>query len=371
MHGGAFRPNLKAQAEGLASHAGVIDKDRVRDRSNGGWLFVPAGDFDFFLLGSVVVQSPQRIASGIVAAADAELREKTIIIYFHPGAFVIAPVFEHETADVVIQGFILRKGRGGKLGEGVRAAVEGDGAFAHKACLAIPFHILAHAVLERRNVRRIENEPAVAVRAFHARLHLVCDSAVLEFQLHSQTIFLDGRNGLVEGVALTGLQVPIPVGLHPGLVYSYLFPVFVAGSHVVRHPVEFLAGGVAALGKRGHYLLPILITAVDVYVVRQVKLFGGDVEAVQFKVFGGQSLETRADLAHIPVKGLEPVLYAGEVKSVAPIGCGRFLVGEVLEHHGVRKADYHFAFCWRVTYSGGRIGAGFVQGSHSAILAQP
>ena len=172
-------------------------------------------------------------------------------------------------------------------------------------------------------------------------------------------------------MALAVLEVPVPVGLHPGLVDSELFPVFVARGQVVGNPVEFLALRVATLGQRWGYVLPILVAAVDVDIIGEVDLFGSNVEAVEFHIPAVQAGKTAANLIHVPVKGLEPVFDLCKVEAVAPVDGRGVLVGEPLEHDGVGQADYNFALSRRIADSSGGLGAGGFQRSDSAVFTQP
>ena len=68
------------------------------------------------------------------------------------------------------------------------------------------------------------------------------------------------------------LEVPVPVWLHPGLVYAKLLPVLVARSHMVGNPVQALLGCVAVGGQSRRNYFPVLVLAVDINVVREVYL---------------------------------------------------------------------------------------------------
>ena len=189
-----------------------------------------------------------------------------------------------------------------------------------------------------------------AVGPQDAGLHLVCHRAVLELQFHTHSIFFYGIDCLAEWVLLRSLVVPVPVGLHPGLVYAKVFPVFVPGPHIVGNPVESLSGIVAVCTQRRGNLVPVLVAAVYIYVVRQVDFFRSDVESGQLKISGRNGSEHLPGAVYVPVEGLQAVLHGGKVEPVSPISCRGLLVGEVLEHYCVGNADDDSPFALRRPY---------------------
>ena len=172
-------------------------------------------------------------------------------------------------------------------------------------------------------------------------------------------------------MALPCLMVPVPVGLHPGLVDAKLLPIFVAWTHMIGNPIKALVLGVAVGAQGRGYLVPVLVAAVDVYVVGQVNLFRSDVEAREFKVFAAQASKHIAGAVDIPVQGLQAVLYACKVQGITPVCRGGLLVGEIPEHYGVGDSDDDAPLARGGAYPGCHICAGLFQLADAASLAQP
>ncbi len=288
---GAFRPHFQMQGECLSAHMVVVQEYRVGNLPHDG-CFIGSGNFDFFLLRCVVIQAPEGLATGIVASSESEFLQTALRVNFYLGLFQLAAVSQHEAADVVVEGMVPGFRRSGQLGKGVGARVEGDGFLSVETGILEFLHVMAHAVLEGVHIGPGEGELSGTVRSHHAFLHFVQYCGILEFQLHAAHVGLpDGGDSLGKGMALTGLVVPVPVGLHPGLVYPQVFPVFVAGAHVIGNPVEALSGGMAILSQGGGNHLPVLVAAVDVDVVGKVNLFRSNVEAGKLQILGIQFLE--------------------------------------------------------------------------------
>ena len=185
-----------------------------------------------------------------------------------------ALVAQNETAYVVIELTVFRYRGGGKLGKRIASAVQGDGSFAVEAGIFEFLHVAANPVLQGGHVIGRENKTPSAVGAHLSAIHFVGYARVFELQFHAAHIgLLDGGNGLVKWVCPFFMKVPVPVGLHPGLVDAQLLPVFVSRSHVIGNPVQALACRMAILAKRRGNHVPVLVAAVYVYVVREVDFF--------------------------------------------------------------------------------------------------
>ena len=180
-------------------------------------------------------------------------------------------VAKDEAADIIVESPVLCHGGSGQLGEGVGTAVEGYRTLAVEAGALILLHVPAYAVLQRRHVGLVEYQPSVTVGPHPSVFHLGGYCRVLEFQLHSAHIgLLNRRYSLVERMPSFVLEVPVPVWLHPRLVYAQIFPVLVTGPQVIRYPVEALSFFMAIGGDGRGYYVPVLIAAVDVNVVWKV-----------------------------------------------------------------------------------------------------
>ena len=368
---GAFRPDFQPEGKGLPVHAVVVQEDGVGNLPYKG-RFIGPGNLDFFLLRGVVIQAPEGLAAGVVVSPEGKLLKAALRVNFYLGLFQLAAVPQHEAADVVVEGVVPGFRRGGQLGEGIGARVEGDGFLSVETGILEFLHVMAHAVLEGVHIGPGEGELSGTVRSHHAFLHFVQYCGILEFQLHAAHVGLpDGGDSLGKGMALTGLVVPVPVGLHPGLVYPQVFPVFVAGAHVIGNPVEALSGGMAILSQGGGNHLPVLVAAVDVDVVGKVNLFRSNVEAGKFQILGIQFLEHGPCAVDVPVQGLETVLRIGKIQPVTPVGGGGGFVGEVLEHDGIRNADDYAPFPGRCADASGHLRAGLVQFLYTAFRPQP
>ena len=127
----------------------------------------------------------------------------------------------------------------------------------------------------------------------------------------------------------------------------------------------------AVFRKKGDDLLPVLVPAVDVDVVRQIDLFRGDVEAGQFQVTALQGIEHAPGAVHIPPQGFHPVFHAGEIQPVPPVGGAGSLVGEVLEQDGIGKPDDDAPFPGRLSDSRSHCFTGAVERLHASVGPQP
>ena len=367
---GPFGPDLEAQVEGFSADAPVVEADGVAVTGHEGRL-IRAADFDFLLLGRVVVKAPEWGAAGVVPPVEGEFPEASALIDDDLGALQFPAVFEDEAAELVIEGTIFREGGRRQLGQGVRAAVEGDGAASHEARVTILPHVMPDTVLQGGYIRGREGQTAEAVRPLDVRSHLGGNGGVLELQFHAHVRFLDGGHRPGEGMLLAGFVVPVPVRLHPGLVNAELFPVLVARSHIIRYPVESLSAGMAALRERRDDLLETFVAAVDVDVPGEVDFLGGDVESGELDVLAAERCKTGPHLVHIPVERLQLVFGFGEIKSVSPIDGGGGLVGKALELDRVGKADDDLPLLCRRADSTGHLRAGLVEGPDAAVAAEP
>ena len=240
-----LRPDFQAQGEGLAAHAVVLQEDRVCLFCDSG-LFIGPGNLDFLLLRRVVIQSPEGLSAGIVPSVHGQFLQPSVCVDFHFRLRQSAPVAQHEPADVVVQGPVLRLGRLGQLRESIGTGIEGDGFLPVETGLLVFLHIAADPVLQGGDVFPGEDQFPFPVRAQPPAGHLVGDSRILHFQLHAaQTGLPDGRDGLFERMPSFVPEVPVPIGLHPGLVDAQLFPMPVSRSQVIGNPIQPLAVSVA------------------------------------------------------------------------------------------------------------------------------
>ena len=233
----SLRPDFQAQGEGLAAHAVVLQEDRVRLSGNPG-VFIGPGNLDFLLLRRVVIQSPEGLSAGIVPSVHGQFLQPSVCVDFHFRLRQSAPVAQHEPADVVVQGPVLRLGRLGQLRESIGTGIEGDGFLPVETGLLVFLHIAADPVLQGGDIISGEDQFPFPVRPQPPAGHLSGDSRILHFQFHAaQTGLPDGRDGLFERMPSFVPEVPVPVGLHPGLVDAQLFPMLVSRRQVIGDPV--------------------------------------------------------------------------------------------------------------------------------------
>ena len=163
---------------------------------------------------------------------------------------------------------------------------------------------MAYAVLQGRDIGCIENEFPVPVGAFASVCHLRGHTGILQLQFHTHAVFPDGCQRFVKRMASFLFEVPIPVGLHPGLVDSQFLPVLITGPHVIGNPVQTLSSGMAMGGQGRSNFLPVLVLAIYIYIVGQVNLFGGDIKAGELQMLRIQGFEHFPCTVHVPVQRL-------------------------------------------------------------------
>ena len=103
------------EGKSLAADLVVIKEHCVGDAPEGR-LLLRSGHFDLLLFRSVVIQAPERLAAGIVVSAEGQVLKAPVSINFNFSLLQLSAIAKHKTADVVVEGPVLRQRRLRQLG---------------------------------------------------------------------------------------------------------------------------------------------------------------------------------------------------------------------------------------------------------------